>query len=384
MNKLLKPAILSISLLIIMTNSTISPALGEISESFSNVNPNWVKMILTLPSIIIIPFSLLSSKMSVTISQRKIIIIGLIFYIFGGIGGSFTANIYELLFFRGILGAGMGFLMPFTRSLIADFFLGNERTKMMGYSNAAANLGSIIATLTAGWIAVYNWKYVFFIYFIAVISLLLIIIGLPEPKARNKIESKHYCINSKVIILATLAFFINVAFYAVVINIALFIKSKGLGNSQEAGIAMSILTLAGFLSSVFLQNLSKTFKRFNTPSSIALMGIGFFILSTGYNLFIIFLASFMIGFSLGILKPTIFLKVVDITPQYSNAFALSIVSGAIFLGKFLSPFILNFISFLLNDTSINLVFAFVGVTLSIASLISLIYSFHSSQIKIYK
>lgn len=379
MKKLVKPAILSLSLLIIMTGNAVSPALGEIADTFLSVKPYLIKMILTLPSFVIIPFSLISGKLSVVIRKRTIILLGLIIYFIGGIGGGFSRNIYELLFTRAVLGMGMGLLMPYTTSLIADFYKSTERTVMMGLSNAVANLGGIIATLVAGALAIYNWRYIFIVYSIAIVVLFLVILGLPEPPSKVKsIKASH--IDNKVFLIAVLAFFLNIAFYSLITNISLFIKSENIGNSGYSGLATSFVTLAGFISGVVLRQISKLFKNFRVPFAISIMSLGFLQLSKAFNLSSILISTFMIGFGLGILKPVLFLKVAEFTPQNSNALAISIVSNSILLGKFVSPFFIDLWGKLFNNTTFRFIFLSMGISLASAAIMSVLIILYSIKV----
>jgi len=379
LKKLVKPAVLSISLLIIMTGNTVSPALGEISEAFPIANASLIKMVLTLPSFVIIPFSFLSGKISAIFRKRKIIIIGLIIYIIAGLGGGLSRNIYELLIFRALIGIGMGLIMPFATSLIADFYEGTERTVMMGLSNATANLGGIIATLAAGILAIYSWRYIFLVYSVAIIILLLVIFQLPEP-SRQEANNKKSAINNKILLIAASAFFLNIAFYSVITNISLFMKSENIGNSGYSGIAMSFITLAGFLSGIFLRHLSKLLKRIRVPFAISIMSFGFLQLSGSSNLSSILISTFMIGFGLGILKPVLFLKAAEFTPRHSNALAISIISNSILFGKFVSPFFFNLWGKLFDNTTFRFMFLSMGVSLGGAAIISLLIILYKIKI----
>lgn len=371
MKKLIKPAILSISLLIIMTGNTVSPVLGEIREAFPEANTSLIKMILTLPSFVIIPFSFISGKISTIFKKRNIIIIGLIIYIIAGLGGGLARNIYELLIFRGLIGASMGLIMPFTTSLIADFYEHTERTVMMGLSNATANLGGIIATLAAGILAIYNWRYIFLVYSIAIVILFLVIFKLPEPPKRANNDEK-FSLNNKILLIAASAFFLNIVFYSVITNISLFLKNENIGNSGYSGIAMSFITLAGFLSSILLRQVSKVFKRIRVPFALSVMSLGFLQLSQSFNLTSVLISTFMIGFGLGILKPILFLKVAEFTPKHANAFAISIISNSILFGKFVSPFFINWWGKLFNNNTFRFIFLSMGISLVSAALISLL------------
>lgn len=57
MNRMLKPTIISIAMATVMAGAAISPALGLIAERFSNVDSVLIKLILTAPSLTVIPFS---------------------------------------------------------------------------------------------------------------------------------------------------------------------------------------------------------------------------------------------------------------------------------------------------------------------------------------
>ncbi|MTI47037.1 MFS transporter [Sporosalibacterium faouarense] len=380
MKLLIKLSVLSISLLVILAGSVVSPALSEITNAFPYAKTYLIKMVLTLPSIVLIPFSLLSGKISIKVRKRKLIIIGLIIYILGGIGGGISSSILILLFFRALLGVGLGLLVPLSTSLIADFFQGDERTKMMGYSNAVSNLGAIFATLVSGWLATLNWRLVFGTYLIALVALILVFFGLPEPPRRRTYNIDSYFFNKEILIIAFLALLLNIGFYSILTNISLFLTTNNIGNSESAGFAVSTLTFAGFIGGLFLKRITSKLKNYKIPFSIGLMSLGFLFLSIANSMPLVASSSFSIGLGLGILKPQIFLIVTQITPHFSNAFALSIVSSSIYLGKFLSPIILSFIGSVLNRNDISFTFFFVGICLLVATTISFIMVLYPSRL----
>ncbi len=127
LDKMLKPTIISISMATVMAGAAISPALGLIAEAFPDASETMIKLILTAPSIMIIPFSFLSSYLTSKITKRTIIMIGLVIYLIGGVGAQLMSTIELLLAFRLFLGAGVGLVMPLSMSLINDYFKGSER-----------------------------------------------------------------------------------------------------------------------------------------------------------------------------------------------------------------------------------------------------------------
>ena len=226
-SKMLKPTILSVALLTIMAAAAVSPALAKIGQAFPDVDKTLIKLILTLPCLVIIPFSLFSGWLAARMSKKKIILIGLVIYIIAGIGAGFAQSITQLLIIRGIFGIGVGLIMPLSTTLIASFFDGEERTKMMGLYSSITSLGGVVFQAIAGMVAVISWRYSFGVYGLAIITALLTIFWLPEPP-RQKITGKKVKVKLPFGIygLAVLSVLLMIAFFAVPTNLALFIESE--------------------------------------------------------------------------------------------------------------------------------------------------------------
>ena len=143
-SRLLKPTILSLSFLSILSGAAVSPALGRIQQAFPEASELTVQMILTLTPLFIIPFSLLTGRLSLKINKRHILFAGLTIYLLAGVGGGLMNSMPMILVMRALLGIGTGLISALSLSLIADFYHGNERSTTMGQSSAIATLGGIV------------------------------------------------------------------------------------------------------------------------------------------------------------------------------------------------------------------------------------------------
>jgi MFS family permease len=130
------------------------------------------------------------------------------------------------------------------------------------------------------------------------------------------------------------------------------------------------MTLTGVVSGAILVLLIRLFRSFSPTFGIALMGIGYMLLSFTRSLSGIFIAMVCIGFSSGILMPILLLRVSKITPQISRAFAAAVVSVGIYLGQFLSPVILKGVASLSLGDSFRTQFLALSLGLGIATLIA--------------
>lgn len=371
MKILLKLSVLSISMITVMSGAAVSPALGNISNAFPGTSSNLIKMILTVPALFIIIFSLLSGKLTSLFSKKQILITGILIYIIGGVGPIFVNNLNSVLIFRAILGIGCGLIMPISQSLIADFFTDDERTKMTGYSSAASNLMGMISSIVVGGLSSINWKYGFYIYLIALIALILNVTILP--KQQNLKENKgHYYLDKKVYFLAIGMCLITIAFYAVPTNIAIFMKKEQIGTPVSAGLSIAIFTFGGFVAGILLSAITKNLKQFTITIGIGLMCLGYSLLSYSYSIYLIGMSVTLVGFSFGIIYPVIFLNTSKVSNKSSTSVALSIVSSAMFLGQFLSPIVLQCFSTILNNNTTRFNFKFLAMCLIITLVVSLI------------
>ncbi len=353
-NKRLSVTILSLFILTIMTGATVIPILGNIRNTFDGVNNIYYKLILTITSVMVIPATFISSRLTTILRKKSVLIVGLLLYMIGGVGGGFSSSIYVLLIFRCVLGMGLGLIIPISTSSIADFYEGNQRLKMMGYSSGVRSLGGIIAPLLAGFLATYNWRYAFGIYSVAFVLLILVILFFKEKKSQVVYEKKNLPVD--VYKLAFGMFIMYVISFAFTTNLSLFLFTYNIGDSQLSSILIFLLNCSIFLSGLTLSFISKVLKKYIMVVAYILMGVSFIIFSYSLNTIYMGIATVLIGLSVGILSPTYMVRTTKIVSANQRSFAIAIVSSCMFLGQFVSPLISLLIQSVFNYGDIKLPF----------------------------
>lgn len=370
-NNMLKPTILSIGMATVMAGAAISPALGLIAKAFPDASPTMIKLILTAPSIMIIPFSFLASYLTSKLTKRTIILIGLTIYLIGGIGPQFVPSIELLLLFRLILGAGVGLIMPLSMSLINDYFEGRERTKMMGYNSAFSNLGGILTMLLAGWLATFGWRVPFNVYFLGLFIFILIFFFLPKGEIQKRQENEKKARLPLAVFGFALAMGgIMLAYYSIATNIAVYLEQSQLGGAALAGTVISFTTVGGMITSLILVQIELTFKRFTVPVMLSGMAIAFLLLTVTHSVPIIMLSVCLIGFGQGSLFPIIVLKALDRVPFHQADQTIAVTSSFTFLGQFLSPVILDGISKIASEESVRFQYGVLAMSIFIIVVIA--------------
>ncbi len=339
MRTISKATILSVSFLIIMASSAMSPIIADIGEAFPDVDELLIKMVMTLPALFIVPMTLSTGLLTRHVHKKTLLIIGLSLYVVGGTGGGFMNSIYALLAFRAVLGLGIGILLPLATSLIADFFDGPERSKMMGYSTAIKNLGSIVSTVVAGVLVLYSWRYPFAIYTFGLVTLVLVLLFLPDqdlpegPKPRAQISRNVW-------ILGISHFIVIQTFYAIPAHLSVYVKTIGIGTGLTTGLLISLVTLGSFVVATRYHQIKNALRGKLVFFGLAVLSAGMFLTGFSTTTWGVGVAMTLVGFGLGVLAPNIYLQASIDSKPLDVALALAVVSSFSYFGQFVSPLIL--------------------------------------------
>ena len=369
---MLIPTLLSLSLLTVMSGAAVAPALARIAAAFPEASATMVKLVLTLPSIFIIIFSFLSGQLSIRFSKRHILLFGLLFYLLGGVGGGFATTFEYLLISRAILGIGVGLIMPLSTGLIADFYFGEERSRLMGYSTASSNLGGIIATLAAGKLAMLSWRFSFGVYLLGLLVFLLVLFFLPEPGKSEKQGEDRKKLSAAVYFWGGATFVLMLAFYAIPINLAIFLDQNRFGDSSSAGLAISLVTASGFVGGLTFAKIQSLVKSFLNPLLLGLIAVGYFILYLASGLPQVLFGSAIVGLGLGWALPALYIGATTAAGDGLGVQAMAVVSSLAFFGQFMSPIVLSGVGEIFGDTSIRFAFAAIALCFSVFLLLALL------------
>jgi len=337
--KFLKPAVLSLSFLSVLSGAAVSPALGQIKIAFPESSDLAIQMILTLPPLLVIPVSLFSGRLAMVFRKRQLLFVGLVIYILGGLGGGFVNSMPMLLVTRALLGIGNGVIAPLSLSLIADFFKGDERANTMGLSSSMATLSGIIMPLISGWLAVYNWRYAFACYLVSLVACVLIWKFLPEPPKSERVIGEKSRLPGSVWVLGFFTFLLMVVFYLLPTRAALFLQETGIGNAGQSGLVIAALNVSAFLVGLQFGKIRARLKNFTHTLGLLALGSGLAIEYFADSLGIVMLGMFIAGLGIGTLMPTIFTETANRVPDRLNAPALSVINSSLYLGQFATPLV---------------------------------------------
>jgi MFS family permease len=366
----LKFAILSLALLTILMNSAIIPIISQIGAAYPDTNPDIIKLVLTLPALSYVIFSLVAGQLTFYFPKKYILMVALALYTFGGIGSSLAPSIGWLLFARALVGIGTGMISPLVTDLIAIFYEGEERTQMIGFSNAASNLSGIFIPLLAGWLAEFKLQYAFWVYGIGFFVLFTTLFFIPvTPLSVSKGSKERSFIQPRTVWLVVLMnFLVMVVFYTLPTNLSVFVQSEAIGSSSTAGFMVSISTLISTLMGLAFAILYDHWGSKLFLSGMVLCTVGFGMLVFPPSLIALIFSEILIGIGLGVLFPFFSLTIIQVTSGQQTTRALSIYSSSFSLGIFVSPLFFRLLRTLTKQTAIQTEFVYAALLFALFSL----------------
>ena len=332
----MRAVVLSLSLLI-MSPTAVSPALADMIAAFPTVNPNTVMWVVTLPSIVMVIFSLIYGWLVKFMAKRTLVVIAMACFLIGGVTPAFLNNISLILVMRGIFGISIGFLMPLSSGLIADFYEGQDRAAMMGWQSAVVNFGALIFMFTGGLLAAINWNYTFITYATGLIVAIWVIFKLPEPNTTSTASIEKIKMPSQIYTQIASVSLYNLLFFALMTNISIMISGEGLGNASHAGTALTIFTVGGFIAGMIFGKTAQLFGPLTNAFGWISTGAGMLIIALNSNLYLISAGGFIVGIGLATTMPSYLIKVSQIAPVSAIAVAYAYVFGFVGIGQFISP-----------------------------------------------
>ncbi|WP_177602691.1 MFS transporter [uncultured Phocaeicola sp.] len=346
-SKMLIPSILSVSLLTIMAPTAISPALAAIKEAFPDISATQAKLVLTLPTLVMMPIGLFSAKLTARIDKKKLLLTGMVLFLVFGVAGGFVSNFKLLLLMRVFFGLGLGIMTPLSTSLIFDFAPDtSKRSKLLGIQGASNQLGGLIFMSLSGILASISWRYSFLTYAFVIVSIVLTSLfmpSIPPYKARqgaagNAEEKK---MSKKIFILAFFALMIFSCYFVINTDLALFMDVEHIGNARECGYALSLMRIPAIVAGILLAWIMRNLKDWTMPFATVIMAAGYLVIAYADSYGILMLGCLIVGLGGGFALPPISLYLPRIVTPRQRTFGVAIIMSVAQLGQFISPYYIN-------------------------------------------
>ncbi len=371
----------SVSALTSLPGLAVSPILGNLSHIFTHATDLDIQMLTSLPSLMIIPFILLSGWFTEHIGYTRLLYWGLWLFLLSGLLYLFCGSMNELLVVSAFLGIGSGIIIPLSTSLISRLFVNKYRTQQFGYSSAITNITLVLATAVVGYLADIQWRLPFVVYLLPVFSLLLmpaVTRAMKEatvtPVAGNSVQAGVTGVIRYKQLLKYMLYYFLITYLIVAINVDLpFLMSEYGHDSGSSGLIISLFFLAMMLPGFFLNFIVKYMKHKLVANTLVMIALGLLIIYIYRSLPLITLGCIISGIGYGIAQPYIYDKTSSVASPDKVPFAFAMVMSMNYVAILVAPFILDLFQKMFNIPSERFPFGFNTLVAFAALFILLIY-----------
>lgn len=369
-------AIWSVSAVTSLPGLAISPILEDLSRIFPSASQLEIQMLTSLPSLLIIPFVLLSGWLSARGGESlRLLAVGLAIFFASGLACIFAKDIRLLIVASCIMGAGAGIAVPYSTGLVVRYFTGDARVQQLGISSAVNNLSLVLATAVVGWIATRDWHLAFMVYLLPAVSLVMLLAlrgvkSAPEPKESDQLrQSKIQW--GRLAGLSVLYFIIT--FTTLVITFYLsFLLEKYHFPQELSSVMISLFFLAIMLPGLILNVIISRVRSMTIFVSLCLIVVGLLLVGTVPDVPLMTLGVVLTGVGYGVLQPIIYDKTAIIAPPETATKALSVVMTVNYVAVVVCPFVVDFAERLFRQKEESFPFVASAVLVAMVAFLSLL------------
>lgn len=393
-------AIWSLSLAVDLPGLAVTPIEGSLRSIFPDATDLKIQLLTVLPNLVIIPFVLLSGKLSETKHKIFVITAGTILYIIAGALSIWSSSLTALIWLSCLLGAGCGLILPFSTGLIADVFTGKYRTKQMGIISAIGNIALVGATFVVGFLAAKSWHLPFLVYLIPLVSLVLIPFlkkipqsdyAAPTPDVKDSktaqtvipavdadgFSTKGQSVKGGFYIGRTIWLLLAYFFFVFATSVPAYYLPNLMPqyhmSTEDVSTVTSIFYLAMFVIGLFVTGTMKIFRKSTFILAIGLIVGGFILFIFTRSLAIYIIASAIVGLGNGLAQPIFYTKATQIVVNDSKStLALAYLQVANYVAISLVPVLIGFFEKIFSNTSNLFPFIITGIFTAIVMVFTII------------
>lgn len=370
-------AIMSLALIVNLPGLAISPMLDNLKTIFPDVSNLEIQLLTMLPNVFIIPFVLLSGKLSMSSHRITIVVAGLLIFSLSAIAYVFAATMTELIVISCAMGAGAGLIIPFSTGFLSDAYSEPALMKQLGIQSGISNLVLVAATFIAGWLATLkDWHMPFLVYALGIIPLLLIpwLRGIPRQGAQNstdgstpskasfigkvRFRSNGFSI-ARTVILFSLYFTVTALTIVISYYAPFLFEQRHWDNSMTGAVTavyFLFIFLPGFILPWILRLCKNSTSFFSTLAIVVGLALIVFIPAKPAA----FIGGALCGIGYGIFQPLFYDKATQIVNDPAkNTLAMSIILSANYIGIVCAPLIIDGFRSLITGGGTSETFPFV-------------------------
>lgn len=365
-----KMSLLGLSLLLISAfsiSTALPPMLDYYSPTFSAAQ---VELLVSVPSFSVVAMLLLNSFIDKWLSDRQLIVTGLLLLSSAGIFPFFVQAYPLVLLSRIAFGMGIGLINAKAIAIISQRYQGKERVQMLGIRGSMELIGGASCSLLVGQLLKIHWTFAFLIYGFGFVILIMYLLFVPsmEQVEKKQITKRKQVLNKKdlgmILGMALLAGFVICINSSISLRVPLFQVAGKTIESGQSALVLSLEQGIGIVAGLSFASLIGHFKNRLLLIVMFLLAVCLFGMSVASNLPILILSSVGVGFFYSIILTIIFNRLSESIARSLLNKATAYVLLGCNLGSAISPYVLKLLALISPSFSwIFLAYAIVSLSL---------------------
>ncbi|MDO4460243.1 MAG: MFS transporter [Clostridia bacterium] len=357
-------------------NNITSGILAYMMKTYAEVSSTTVAMVMTCPAIVGTIFAFAAGTLINRFGAKKmtmfihamLFVSGMIYLFLGN-----KTSVYVLwlasCFVGFLMGAGTVCISQLLTYTVAD---PTKRGAIYGYATAVQSLGGVFFASVGGAIAArgggVHWERAYLLYFIIPVFIAVEFFCLPEKpritgfsetvnlNKNNEKDDKKERVPFIIWVIAVHYSFFFLCLYTFSLNLSEYvITTHSLGTSVESGLAISIMTVGGIISGLTFGFYSKLLKKYTVPVLMGFTVLGLAMLVFIPNLYVLYVASVILGFSMMGCGPYVITELARYTTPKTYPKATSLYAGFMNVGMMVAVYVLATLAgfFFKDSTSVT-------------------------------
>ena len=293
---------------------------------------------------------LLNSFIDKWLSDRQLIVTGLLLLSSAGIFPFFVQAYPLVLLSRIAFGMGIGLINAKAIAIISQRYQGKERVQMLGIRGSMELIGGASCSLLVGQLLKIHWTFAFLIYGFGFVILIMYLLFVPtmEQVEKKQITKRKQVLNKKdlgmILGMALLAGFVICINSSISLRVPLFQVAGKTIESGQSALVLSLEQGIGIVAGLSFASLIGHFKNRLLTIVMFLLAVCLFGMSVAGNLPILILSSVGVGFFYSIVLTIIFNRLSESIARNLLNKATAYVLLGCNLGSAISPYVLKLLA----------------------------------------
>ncbi|NJP98481.1 MFS transporter [Nonomuraea sp. FMUSA5-5] len=317
----------------------LAPGLPSMTRAFADTAGAsvLVPLVLTAPALLIGLTAPFAGRVADRVGRTGLLTVALLLYAIVGTAPLYLPSLTLILASRVLVGLAEAAIMTCCTALLADYFHGPARQRMLGLQGVVMSVAAIVFVAVAGALIATGWQTPFWLYLVSIPLALLAPLVLWRPVAGEHVEQLPALPWRSFVRPVGVTLVGGVLFYVAVVELSYRLDELGVTSASSIGLISALLSLSSALVSWSFGRLSRLGSRVVVPAAFALLGVAYVGIGLAPSAPIVVVFTLVAGLGSGLLLPSLLSWTLTGLSYAQRGRGTGFWVAALFLGEFICP-----------------------------------------------